>query len=177
MDNAFQELDYSDISAKNINKRDRSNEINTKTRGGIIRLGSLLIIAIIILVFIILIISKTNKLSEKENELSKLKEQVLENEQVISQANEKNVYLQHQILESEKTKKILNRQKTDIMENIRNLELSNEKSKVDIKNATDTIISLQSELKEFEKIKNNISKLQSECDYYRDEKNKIKNGK
>ena len=177
MDNAFQELDYSDISAKNINKRDRSNEINTKTRGGIIRLGSLLIIAIIILVFIILIISKSNKLSEKENELSKLKEQVLESEQVISQANEKNVYFQHQILESEKTKKLLIRQKTDIMENIRNLELSNEKSKVDIKNATDTIISLQSELKEFEKIKNNISKLQSECDYYRDEIDKLKNGK
>ena len=57
MDNAFQELDYSDISAKNINKRDRSNEINTKTRGGIIRLGSLLIIAIIVLVLIISIIS------------------------------------------------------------------------------------------------------------------------
>ena len=102
MDNAFQELDYSDISAKNINKRDRSNEINTKTRGGIIRLGSLLIIAIIVLVLIISIISKSNTLSEKESEQAKLKEQVSENQQSLSQINEKNIYLQHQILEAEK---------------------------------------------------------------------------
>ena len=46
MDNAFQELDYSDISAKNINKKHRNNSgINTKTRGGLIRLGSIIIIS------------------------------------------------------------------------------------------------------------------------------------
>ena len=48
MDNAFQELDYSDISAKHLNKRKRSGEINTKTRGGLIRLGSVIIIFILL---------------------------------------------------------------------------------------------------------------------------------
>ena len=45
MDNAFQELDYSDISAKNLSKRRRHSEINTKTRGGLIRLVILIIIS------------------------------------------------------------------------------------------------------------------------------------
>ena len=57
MDNAFQELDYSDISAKNLNKKNRSNDLNTKTRGGIIRLGSLIIITIIVIILIITLIT------------------------------------------------------------------------------------------------------------------------
>ena len=53
MDNAFQELDYSDISAKNINKKHRSIELDTKSRGGIIRLGSLFIITVMMIIFLI----------------------------------------------------------------------------------------------------------------------------
>ena len=59
MDNAFQELDYSDIIAKNLNKKHRNNSgINTKTRGGLIRLGSIIIISIIIIIMIVSLISK-----------------------------------------------------------------------------------------------------------------------
>ena len=81
---------------------------------------------------------------------SSSEEEVLENEQALSQTNEKNVYLQHQILEAEKTKKILQRQKGDIEENIKNLEKSNAKSKVDIKNFNEIINTSQLQLKEFE---------------------------
>ena len=111
MDNAFQELDYSDISAKNIKKKERSNDFNTKTRGGIIRLGSLLIIFIICLILLISIISKSNSISNKENYLKTLKEEVSSNNEEIEQIRKQNTYLEHQILEVEKTSKLLERQK------------------------------------------------------------------
>ena len=60
MDNAFQELDYSDINAKHLNKKKRSSEINTKTRGGLIRLVSLIIIFIIAIFIIFGIISNSS---------------------------------------------------------------------------------------------------------------------
>ncbi|MCQ2816903.1 MAG: hypothetical protein MJ252_06535, partial [archaeon] len=50
MDDAFQQLDYSDLSAQNINKKPKQGVIDTKSKGGLIRL-------IIFASFIIIIVS------------------------------------------------------------------------------------------------------------------------
>ena len=89
MDNAFQELDYSDISAKNINKKKYYNDLSTKTRGGIIRLGSLIIILIIFLILIIGIISKYKTLSKLNNDINSIKEKITLEEREKSYIEEK----------------------------------------------------------------------------------------
>ena len=174
MDNAFQELDYSDISAKNINRKERSNDFNTKTRGGIIRLGSLLIIFIICLILFISIISKSNSLSNKENYLQKLKEEASTNNEEIERIRNQNTYLEHQLLEVEKTGKLLNRQKKDKENNIENYEDSNKKLKIDIEKFKNDIISMEKELKEIQVKKNTIDVLQQSINYYTQEIEKLK---
>ena len=88
MDNAFQELDYSDISAKNLSKKRRPDDINTKTRGGIIRLGSIIVIGVIIVILIIVVISKSKTLSNLEGDLTTLKNSITEKEKQKDNAKE-----------------------------------------------------------------------------------------
>ena len=122
MDNAFQELDYSDISAKNLSKKRRPGDINTKTRGGIIRLGSIIIIGVIIIILIIVVISKSKTLSNLEEELTTLKNSVTEKEKQKNNAEEVNRFLETEILENKKFSEKLSKQKEDIKNNIQNLE-------------------------------------------------------
>ena len=175
MDNAFQELDYSDISAKNLNKKNRSNDLNTKTRGGIIRLGSLLIITIIVLILIITLISKSRTLSAKKAELEKIKEEITTKEQDKVLAEEKNKFLLHEIYEAQKSAEQLNQQKSGIETNIKDLENFKKKSQSDIKNAQESIIMLEAKLKEFEEKKAKVNELQKNVDYYSSEIEKLKN--
>ncbi len=175
MDNAFQELDYSDISAKNLNKKNRSNDLNTKTRGGIIRLGSLIIITIIVLILIITLISKSKTLSTKEAEIEKIKEEITTTEQDKTLAEEKNRFLIHEIYEAQKSAEQLNQQKSEIETNIQNLENLKKKSQNDIKNAQESIIMLEAKLKEFEEKKAKVNELQKNVDYYQSEIEKLKN--
>ena len=175
MDNAFQELDYSDISAKNLNKKNRSNDLNTKTRGGIIRLGSLIIITIIVLILIITLISKSKTLSTKEAEIEKIKEEITTTEQDKTLAEEKNRFLIHEIYEAQKSAEQLNQQKSEIETNIQNLENLKKKSKNDIKNAQESITMLEAKLKEFEEKKAKVNELQKNVDYYQSEIEKLKN--
>ena len=175
MDNAFQELDYSDISAKNLNKKNRSNDLNTKTRGGIIRLGSLLIITIIVLILIITLISKSRTLSAKKAELEKIKEEITTKEQDKVLAEEKNKFLLHEIYEAQKSAEQLNQQKSGIETNIKDLENLKKKSQSDIKNAQESITMLEAKLKEFEEKKAKVNELQKNVDYYHSEIEKLKN--
>ena len=175
MDNAFQELDYSDISAKNLNKKNRSNDLNTKTRGGIIRLGSLIIITIIVLILIITLISKSKTLSTKESEIEKIKEEITTTEQDKTLAEEKNRFLIHEIYEAQKSAEQLNQQKSEIETNIQNLENLKKKSQNDIKNAQESITMLEAKLKEFEEKKAKVNELQKNVDYYHSEIEKLKN--
>ena len=175
MDNAFQELDYSDISAKNLNKKNRSNDLNTKTRGGIIRLGSLIIITIIVLILIITLISKSKTLSTKESEIEKIKEEITTTEQDKTLAEEKNRFLIHEIYEAQKSAEQLNQQKSEIETNIQNLENLKKKSQNDIKNAQESITMLEAKLKEFEEKKAKVNELQKNVDYYQSEIEKLKN--
>ena len=175
MDNAFQELDYSDISAKNLNKKNRSNDLNTKTRGGIIRLGSLIIITVIVLILIITLISKSKTLSTKESEIEKIKEEITTTEQDKTLAEEKNRFLIHEIYEAQKSAEQLNQQKSEIETNIQNLENLKKKSQNDIKNAQESITMLEAKLKEFEEKKAKVNELQKNVDYYQSEIEKLKN--
>ena len=175
MDNAFQELDYSDISAKNLNKKNRSNDLNTKTRGGIIRLGSLIIITVIVLILIITLISKSKTLSTKEAEIEKIKEEITTTEQDKTLAEEKNRFLIHEIYEAQKSAEQLNQQKSEIETNIQNLENLKKKSQNDIKNAQESITMLEAKLKEFEEKKAKVNELQKSVDYYQSEIEKLKN--
>ena len=175
MDNAFQELDYSDISAKNLNKKNRSNDLNTKTRGGIIRLGSLIIITVIVLILIITLISKSKTLSTKEAEIEKIKEEITTTEQDKTLAEEKNRFLIHEIYEAQKSAEQLNQQKSEIETNIQNLENLKKKSQNDIKNAQESITMLEAKLKEFEEKKAKVNELQKNVDYYQSEIEKLKN--
>ena len=174
MDNAFQELDYSDISAKNLSKKRRPGDINTKTRGGIIRLGSIIVIGIIIIVLIVMVVSKSKTLSNLEKELITLKNNISEKEKEKYNAEEKNHYLESQILENKKIAERLTKQKEDIKINIENLEKSNKKSKDDIQNALEAINLFEEKLKGIETQKNYIEELQRNTEYYQSEIDKLK---
>jgi hypothetical protein len=65
MDNAFQELDYSTLSAKNLNKKQQPGILDTKTRGGLVRL-------IIIIIFIIIICSMGYSIFSNYKEIDNL---------------------------------------------------------------------------------------------------------
>ena len=68
MDSAFQELDYSDISAKNINKKTQPGLINTKTRGGLVRLMIVVFFGIIIFSLGIAIYSRYSQMKTLNKE-------------------------------------------------------------------------------------------------------------
>ena len=173
MDNVFQELDYSDISAKNLSNKRKPGDINTKTRGGIIRLGSMIIIAVIMIILIIGLISKSNTLSNLEAELNKLQENYNLTEKSISDGEEKNYYLNNEILDAKKFLEKIKKQKDDINNNLENLEISNRRSKKDIDNAKEAISFLQENLKEFEKKKALIEELQKNTSFLQSEINRI----
>ena len=173
MDNVFQELDYSDISAKNLSSKRKPDDINTKTRGGIIRLGSMIIIGVIMIILIIALISKSNTLSNLEAELNKLKEDYNSTEKRISDDEEKNYYLINEILDTRKYLEKIKKQKDDINDNIENLEISNRRIKKDIDNAKDAISFLKENLKEFEKKKALIEELERNTSFLQSEINRI----
>ena len=175
MDNAFQELDYSDISAKNLSKKRRPDDINTKTRGGIIRLGSIIILGVVIIVLIIVVISKSKTLSNLEKELTTLKNTVIEREKDKNDAEEINRFLEIEILENKKYTEQLNKQKEDIKNSIEKLEKSNKKAKEDVQNALEAIDLINTKLKDFENKKKTIEELQNNADYYKSEIEKLKN--
>ena len=174
MDNAFQELDYSDISAKNLSKKRRPGDINTKTRGGIIRLGSIIIIGVIIIVLIIVVISKSKTLSKSEQELTTLKNTVIEREKDKNDAEEINRFLEGEILENKKFYEQLIKQKEDIKNNIQKLEKTNKKAKEDVQNALEAITLINTKLKDFENKKKTIEELEKNTDYYKSEIEKLK---
>jgi chromosome segregation ATPase len=123
---------------------------------------------------LISIISKSNSLSNKENYLQKLKEEASTNNEEIERIRNQNTYLEHQLLEVEKTGKLLDRQKQDKENNIVKFEDSNKKLKVDIEKFKNDIISMEKELKEIQVKKNTIDVLQQSINYYTQEIEKLK---
>ena len=174
MDNAFQELDYSDISAKNINKKKYYNNLNTKTRGGIIRLGSIIIILIIFLILIIGIISKYKTLSKLNNDINSIKEKITLEEREKSYIEEKNIFLSNEIFDAKKNVEKLSKEKSDVESSLESYMRSNKKSRTEIQNAKDAISLLENKLKEFESKKSKVEELQKNTEYYQNEIEKLK---
>ena len=73
MDNAFQELDYSDISAKNINKKPQPGLLDTKTRGGLIRLVIVIVFSVVIVALSFSLYSKYSTMKTLNEEYAKVK--------------------------------------------------------------------------------------------------------
>ena len=69
MDNVFQELDYSDISAKHVKGDKKFDEIDTKKRGGILKLLIVFILVLLVLIFLILVITKSSKANSLQKEI------------------------------------------------------------------------------------------------------------
>ena len=174
MDNAFQELDYSDISAKHLKKKKRGDDINTRTRGGIIRLGSLIIITLIIIYLIFGIISKNKMIIKKKGDLDSERELLTYKEKAYKDEQDKNNYLENELIEVKMNIEKYSKQKSDLDTSIQNLENSNTQGEKDIKNAKDNISNLENKLKEFEEYKSKIDELQKNTEYYQKEIEKIK---
>ena len=174
MDNAFQELDYSDISAKHLKKKKRNDDINTRTRGGIIRLGSIIIIFLIIIYLTFGVISKNKMIIKKNADLDSEKESLSYKEDAYKNEKNKNKYLENEIIEVKMDLEKYSKQKNDLDTNIKNLENSNTQGEKDIKNAKDNISNLEDKLKEFEEYKSKIDELQKNTEYYQKEIEKLK---
>ena len=174
MDSAFQELDYSDISAKHLSKRRKNSDINLKTRGGIIRLCSIIILIIAILYLIIKIISKSKLFTNKEEELKTLNESKLLKEEIKKEEEDKTNYYDIEIKEKKINSQELSKQLGDISENIIKLEKSNNQGIIDIDNAKDSISNLENKLKVFREYKDKIDKLQKEIENLQKEIEEIK---
>ena len=174
MDSAFQELDYSDISAKHLSKRRKNSDINLKTRGGIIRLCSIIILIISILYLIIKIISKSKLFTNKEEELKTLNESKLLKEEIKKEEEDKTNYYDIEIKEKKINSQELSKQLGDISENIIKLEKSNNQGIIDIDNAKDSISNLENKLKVFREYKDKIDKLQKEIENLQKEIEEIK---
>ena len=174
MDNAFQELDYSDISAKHLKKKKRDDDINTRTRGGIIRLGSIILIFLIIIYLIFGIISKNKMIIKKKNDLDSEKESLFYKEKAYKDEQDRNNYLENEIIEVKMNIEKYSKQKNDLDTSIQNVEHSNTQGEKDIKNAKDNISNLEEKLKEFEEYKSKIDELQKNTEYYQKEIEKIK---
>ena len=174
MDNAFQELDYSDISAKHLKKKKRNDDINTRTRGGIIRLGSLIIIFLILIYLIFGIISKNKMIIKTKGDLDSERESLSYKETAYKNEQDKSNYLENEIIEIKINIEKYSKQKNDLDTSIKNIENSNAQAEKDIQNSKDNISNLEDKLKEFEEYKSKIDELQKNIEYYQKEIEKIK---
>ena len=131
MDSAFQELDYSDISAKHVtgSQNKKFSEIDTKRRGGILKLLISFILFVLLIVFIILAISKTITLNSLNDDIDKY------NKEYTAKKNE----MENRLDE-------LNR----IDEDIKKIEL-------DIKKEDEEVKKIINDIKEIESINENLS--------------------
>ena len=160
MDNTFQELDYSDISAKNLNKRKRYNDINSKTRGGIIRLGSLILLVIIIIYLFFTNLSKSKIYTKKEEELISLKESKLLYEKRKIELEGKSNSLVNEMLEANINSDKLSKQKNELNENIKKIQESNIQSEKELNNRKAVISDLENKLNTFIEYKKKVDDMQ-----------------
>ena len=162
MDNAFQELDYSDISAKHLKKKRKEDDINTKTRGGIIRLGIIIIIFLIALYLIFSILAKNKMITKKESELKDVREVYDRKEQALKDEEDKYNFIKNQVSESLLNEEKLNKEKIDIEANIKSLEQLNKNVNEEIKKIKDNISNLEKELEVYNNFKSQIDELQND---------------
>ena len=158
MDNAFQELDYSDISAKYIqnNKENKSfGEIDTKKGNyGLIKLIIFFILFLLLIILVIVVLVQNSKLKSTEQKIKDNNEQLISNQKNLDDKNN----LLNKLLKDNKEieNKIVNsmKEKESIENNMIKYLNENTKIKIDINSLEKEVEVLQQDLKnydEFEK--------------------------
>ena len=154
MDNAFQELDYSDISAKYIqnNKENKSfGEIYTKKGNyGLIKLVVFFILFLLLIILVIVVLVKNSNLKSTEQKIKDDNEQLISNQRNLDEKNKKLNKLLKDNLELEN--KIMNAMKEEerIENNMIKYVNENTKIKIDITSLEKEVEDLQQDFKNYD---------------------------
>ena len=171
MDNVFQELDYSDMSAKHMKRNNKQfNEIDTKHRGRIFQLLISLILLILFIIFFILILSRNSKISSITKEIENNKRAINLNQLKLSYENNKLKEIQLNITNYSNLNE--NKEVKDIKENIQDMTKQNNNLKNDINELNGDVEELKEELKKYENMKE--SNLQKELELLEEQIEKIR---
>ena len=171
MDNVFQELDYSDMSAKHMKRNNKQfNEIDTKHRGRIFQLLISLILLILFIIFFILILSRNSKISSITKEIENNKRAINLNQLKLSYENNKLKEIQLNITNYSNLNE--NKEVKDIKENIQDMTKQNNNLKNDINELNGDVEELKEELKKYENVKE--SNLQKELELLEEQIEKIR---
>ena len=143
MDSAFQELDYSDISAKHVtgSQNKKFSEIDTKRRGGILKLLISFILFVLLFVFIILAISKTITLNSLNDDIDKYNK-----EYRLEELNRINEDIKKKKLDIKKEEEEIQKFRNDIEE----IKSINDDLSLDIDDLNTQIDEAKSKLNEYE---------------------------
>ena len=172
MDNVFQELDYSDMSAKHMKRNNKQfNEIDTKHRGRIFQLLISLILLILFIIFFILILSRNSKISSITKEIENNKRAINLNQLKLSYENNKLKEIQLNITNYSNNLNE-NKEVKDIKENIQDMTKQNNNLKNDINELNGDVEELKEELKKYENVKE--SNLQKELELLEEQIEKIR---
>ena len=169
MDNAFQELDYSDISAKHVtgSQNKKFSEIDTKRRGGILKLLVSFILFLLLIIFIIVTISKSIKVNSLNKDINKAKKELGTKEIEINdgeyELNKIEKYIEDKKKEINNGLEELDNIKKEIIE----IEKKNSDLNNDINNLKGQIETAKSNLKEYEGIQE--SELIEQLEHLKDE--------
>ena len=154
MDNAFQELDYSDISAKYIrnNKENKSfGEIDTKKGNyGLIKLVVFFILFLLLIILVIVVLVKNSNLKSTEQKIKDDNEQLISNQRNLDEKNKILNKLLKDNLELEN--KIMNAMKEEerIENNMIKYVNENTKIKIDITSLEKEVEDLQQDFKNYD---------------------------
>ena len=171
MDNVFQELDYSDISAKHMKSNNKQfNEIDTKHRGRILKLLISVILFILFMVFFILILSRNSKINSITKEIGNNKREINSYQFILSYQNNKLKEIELNITNYKNV--IENKEVKDIKENIEDMTQQNNNLKNDINELNGDIEELKEKLEKYKNVEE--SNLQKELELLEEQIEKIR---
>ena len=172
MDNVFQELDYSDISAKHMKSKNKQfNEIDTKHTGRILKLLISFILFILFIVFLILILSRNSKINSITKEIENNKRIINSNQLKLSYENYKLKEIELNITNYSKNI-IENKDVKDIKENIEDMTNQNNNLKKDINELNEDLEELKEKLEKYKNVTQ--SNLQKDLELLEEQIEKIR---
>ena len=150
MDNVFQELDYSDISAKHIQNNQKFSEIHTKRRGGIFKLLFLCILIIDLIIFMIVIIPNIIKLNSITKEIEKNEQEIQIKKLELIEEEKKLNNIELNITNYSNNKEGDSKEIKDIKKKIEELKISNIKLDNEISALNNEVKELKKELSNYD---------------------------
>ena len=172
MDNVFQELDYSDISAKHVKGEKKFEEIDTKRRGGILKCLVALILFLLVLIFIIIVITKSVKINSLEDDIKETQSRI---ESKNNEYKDKEIALNNiikNVTEIEKTLKTKKEELNTLQEKITIKDSENKKLNKEVEELTTNVNKLKEELENLNNIQE--SDLQKEIQKLDDEMERMR---